>query len=155
MPNSGLTTYEVFKVLRPEQVDAISNVAEQISMKAGDTVYRQGDQADRIYAVLEGQVALRLPRQDGVSLLIEELTGGSLFGSCVCFDLPHYALTALCTEDCRLLSIDAATLKRLMEEDLSMGHAVQTLLSRTYFQRYINAMRNLQAIVQALPLEAE
>jgi hypothetical protein len=76
-----------------------------------------------------------------------------MFGSCVCFEVPNYSLTAQCTEDARLLSIRADTLKRLMEDDLVMGYAIQTRISRVYFQRYIDAMRMLQGIVQTIPLQ--
>ena len=46
-------------------------------------------------------------------------------------------------------------MKRLMEEDLVMGYAIQTRISRVYFQRYIDAMRMLQGIVQTIPLQPE
>ena len=155
MTAEPLSSHEVFQFLRPEQVEAISNNAEEISFKAGQFVYRQGDKAEHVFAVLEGQVALRLPRKGGVSLLIEEVTKGALFGSCICLQLAEYSLSAQCTEDSKLLSINSATLMTLMDQDLTMGYAVQTLISRTYFQRYVDTMKKLQAIVQAIPLEAE
>jgi CRP-like cAMP-binding protein len=153
MTAEPLTSYEVFQFLRPEQMKTISDNAEEISFKAGQFVYRQGDKADHVFAVLTGQVALRLPRKDRVSLLIEEVTEGDLFGSCICFQLSEYSLSAQCTVDSSLLSINADTLRRLMDQDLAMGYAVQTLISRTYFQRYVETMKKLQAIVQAIPLE--
>jgi CRP-like cAMP-binding protein len=154
MTVSTLSSHEVFQFFRPEQVEKLSDNAEEVSFKAGQFVYRKGEKAKHLFAVIAGQVALRLPRKDGVSLLIEEVTEGSLFGSCACFQLDEYSLTAQCTEDSRLLSINSATLKTLMDQDLTMGYAVQTLISRTYFQRYLETMKKLQAIVQAIPLEA-
>ncbi|MCP4900326.1 MAG: cyclic nucleotide-binding domain-containing protein [bacterium] len=154
MTTEPLSSHEVFQFLRPDQVETISDNAEEVSFKAGQFVYRQGDKADHAFAVLKGQVALRLPRKDGVSLLIEEVTKGALFGSCICFQLSEYSVTAQCTEDSNLLSINAGTLKALMDEDLTMGYAVQTLISRTYFMRYLETMKKLQAIVQAMPFDA-
>ena len=154
MTAQPLSSHEVFRFFRPEQVEAISDNAEEISFRAGQFVYRKGDEAEYMFTVLKGQVALRLPRRDGVSLLIEEVTEGALFGSCACFQLEEYSLSAQCTEDSKLLSINSNTLKTLMDQDLTMGYAVQTLISRTYFQRYLETMKKLQAIVQAIPLEA-
>jgi len=154
MTAQPLSSHEVFQFLRPDQVEIISNNAEEVSFKAGQFVYRQGDKPEHVFAVLRGQVALRLPRKGGVSLLIEEVTEGSLFGSCICFQLDAYSLSAQCTEDSELLSINSATLKTLMDQDLTMGYTVQTLISRTYFQRYVETMKKLQAIVQVIPLEA-
>jgi CRP-like cAMP-binding protein len=154
MIGERLSSHDVFKLLHPEQVDAISEAVEEVSFKAGDTVYRQGEKADYLYAVLEGQVALRLPREGGVSIHIEELTEGALFGSCVCFSLEEYALMAQCTEDAKLLKIHAQTLKEVMDQDLTMGYAIQSHISQVYFKRYLETMKKLQAIVQAIPLEA-
>ena len=70
-------------------------------------------------------------------------------------EIDTYTLTAQCTEDSRLLKIKASTLKRLMDDDLIMGYAIQTIISRVYFKRYIDTMRKLQAIVRSIPLEAE
>ena len=143
---------ELFPLLRPEQVHALSEVSEGVSFAAGETVYSRGDHAADLFVVLEGQVSLRMPQAGGASLVIDEAVKGDIFGYCVCLDLHAYSLTAVCTHDCRLLKIRAKTLKRLMDRDLITGYAVQTLISRVYFQRYLETMNKLQAIVQSLPL---
>jgi len=153
MPTQQLASHEIFQMLRPEQVDAISSAAEEISLKPGDVVFHQGERADHFFVVLEGQVALRLGRPGGVSVLIDEATPGATFGSCVCLQIDTYSLSAQCTAPTRLLKIKAATLKKLMDDDLVMGYAVQTMISRIYFKRYVDTMRKLQAMIQSIPLE--
>jgi len=140
---------EVFQFLRPDQVRVISDD------QAGETIYEKGAKADYFYVVLDGQVSLRLPGQSGVSIQIEELTGGAVFGSCICFQLVEYSLNAQCTRDSSLLKIESATLKELMDEDLLMGYTIQTQISRIYFNRYIETMKKLQSIVMNLPLETD
>lgn len=144
---------EVFQFLRPEQIMAISDVAEVVECRAGDTIYEKDTRADHFYVVLDGQVSLRLPGQSGVSLQVEELTKGAMFGSCVCFQLVDYSLNAQCTTDSRLLKIESATLKELMDSDLVLGYTIQTQISRIYFRRYIDTMKKLQSIILNLPLE--
>ncbi len=144
---------EVFQFLRPEQMKAISDVAEVVEFGAGETIYEMGARADHFYVVLDGQVSLRLPGQSGVSVQIEELTKGAMFGSCICFQLINYSLNAQCTSNSRLLKIESATLKELMDDDLLMGYTIQTQISRIYFNRYIDTMKKLQSIVLNLPLE--
>jgi CRP-like cAMP-binding protein len=153
METTQLESHEIFQHLRPEQINVLSSAAEEVSLKAGDTVFRSGEPADDFFVVLEGQVALRMLRPDGVSVLIDEVTGDAIFGSCVCFQIDSYTLTAQCTEDSRILKIKASTLKKLMDDDLVMGYAIQTMISRVYFKRYVDTMRKLQAIVQSIPLE--
>jgi CRP-like cAMP-binding protein len=79
---------------------------------------------------------------------------GALFGSCVCFQLHEYSLSAMCTRDTKLLKIKAATLQRLMDDDHSVGYPLQRMISQTYFKRYVDTMQKLQAIIQTLPLRS-
>jgi len=149
-----LTSQEVFGFLRPKQVHAISENSERVSLASGDTVYEQGAEADYFFTVLEGEVALHLPGQGGVNVLIEELTKGAMFGSCLCFQRNSYALTARCTRDSVLLKVKSEVLMNLMEKDLKMGYPLQARLSKIYFNRYIDTMQKLQAIMMNIPTES-
>ena len=154
MATEQLTGHDLFQLLRPEQVRAISDAAEEITLKAGETVFRRGDKADYLFVVLDGQVALRLPSKEGLSTLIDEVTRGAIFGSCICFQLDSYTLNARCTEDSKLLKIRAATLKGQLDDDPVLGYEVQTLISRVYFKRYLDTTQKLQAILRTMPIEA-
>jgi CRP-like cAMP-binding protein len=150
--SAQFTGRELFPLLRPEQVHALSEVAERLSLKKGEIVYNRGDAAMHLYVVIDGQVSLRMRRTDGASLVIDEAGKGEIFGYCVCLDLHTYSTTAICSKDSTLLKIDATSLKKLMDRDLMTGYAVQTLISRVYFRRYLETMKKLQAIVQSIPL---
>mgnify|MGYP001212098496 CR=1 FL=1 len=152
MITEALSSHDVFGFLQPEQVDAISDVSEVTEYAPGEPVFRSGESADSLYAVLEGEVRLELPRDGGVSLSIEDLSTGALFGSCVCFDLNRYTLSAICATQCKLLKISAEGLKRVMEDDPATGYQVQRMISRTYFKRYVGAMRKLQTVAESLTL---
>jgi CRP-like cAMP-binding protein len=154
MAEDKLTGHDLFQLLRPEQLRAISDAAEKVTLKAGETVFRRGDQAEYLFVVLDGQVALRLPSKEGFSTLIDEATRGAIFGSCLCFQFDSYTLNAQCTEDSKLLKIRAATLKRQLGEDPALGYEIQTLVSRVYFKRYLDTMQKLQAILRTMPIEA-
>ena len=90
---------------------------------------------------------MRLPNNGGAGILIDRLTDGAMFGSCVCFYRDSYTLTAQCTKDSELLKIASAVLKDLMDGDLKMGYALQTRISEVYFNRYVETMKILQASV--------
>ena len=140
---------------RSKQVDSISNAAKAVRYKGGDTVYSQGEPAEFIYVVLEGEVLLRLPGKGGLSVPIDVATAGTMFGSCMCFDIKTYSTTAQCTQDSKLLKIEAVALSDLMDEDLRIGYAMQRRLSQIYFKRYLDTMSKLQTVAMSLPVEAE
>jgi CRP/FNR family cyclic AMP-dependent transcriptional regulator len=149
-----LQSQDVFGFLTPNQVDSISNAAQTVRFKAGDVVYSQGEPAESIYVVLEGEVLLRLPGKGGISVPLDVVTPGAMFGSCLCFGIESYSTTAQCTQDSKLLKIKAAALSSLMDEDLRMGYTMQRRLSQIYFNRYLNTMGKLQTVVMSLPVEA-
>lgn len=153
MEVKGLKRREFFKFLRPDQVHVLSKSADRIEYKAGDIVYHRGAKAEYFYVVISGQVSLRLPGREGTSILIDQLEEGSMFGSCVSFAIDAYMLTAQCTEDSDILRFRSAVLKDLMDEELQMGYAIQSEISKMYFKRYIETMKKLQAIVMNIPVE--
>ena len=62
-----LGSQDVFGFLRPEQLDVLSDAADVVDYKEGDTVYYHGKRAEHMYVVLKGEVSLRLPGKGGIS----------------------------------------------------------------------------------------
>ncbi|MGC8643884.1 MAG: cyclic nucleotide-binding domain-containing protein [Isosphaeraceae bacterium] len=149
-----LQRQEIFHLLRPEQVNLLSEASKVAKFKAGEVIYRQGEKADRFYIVLKGQVSLRLPAKTaGLSLLIDELTEGDMFGASVFAALDAYNLNAQCIEESEILVISASALRAIMDEDPRIGYVIQARISEIYFKRYVEAMEKLQAVVMNIPLE--
>jgi CRP-like cAMP-binding protein len=149
------TKEQVFEFLRPDEIDSLSNRAEVIRLEAGQLVYQKGDRADFLYVVLRGAVALRLPGRDGVTVLIDQLTKpGSMFGACTSPSIETCVLTAQCEQDTELLRIEKSALKQLLDDDPRMGYAIQSKISEIYFKRYIETMRQLQAIIMNIPIRS-
>jgi CRP/FNR family cyclic AMP-dependent transcriptional regulator len=154
MEQIGLHGHTLFQMLRPEQVKAISDAAEEVALEAGSPVYHRGDPAEFFYVVREGVVALRGMRADGVGLHVDEARPGEIFGACICFGRDRYTLDARCEEPTRLIRISAQVLKRLLDADPRLGYAVQSYISGVYFRRYVDTVTKLQAVVHSLPLTA-
>ncbi|MFC1661585.1 Crp/Fnr family transcriptional regulator [Gemmatimonadota bacterium] len=149
-----ITQKDLFGVLTPDHVHAISDVAEKVKLKAGQTVYTKGDKASWFFVILKGEVALRLPGSEDVSVHVAQLGPGAIFGSCLGFRRAAYAVTAQCTQSAELLKVENKVLKKMMDRDPRMGYILQSYLSDVYFSRYLDTMRKLQAIVVHLPLES-
>jgi CRP-like cAMP-binding protein len=148
-----LVAQDVFGALRSEQVNAISEASEKITCSAGEVIYEQGAPAEYFFVVLEGEITLRMPGRSGVSVVIDQLGKGQMFGGCVGFCRDTYAVTAQCSSDSVLLKVKSPVLRKLMDDDLVMGYALQTRISEIYFTRYIETMKKLQAIVMNIPIE--
>ena len=150
----SLTSQEVFSFLLPDQVNAISDASERVSFKPGDVVYSKGDKATDFYIVLDGEITLRLPGNAGVGVVIDQLQRGEIFGGALGAGRKTYALSAHCTDKAKLLRVKSSALKSLMKKDVRMGYHLQAYISNSYFNRYVDTMKKLQAIVMNLPIEA-
>jgi len=149
-----LKKQDIFQLLRPDQVNSLSEASKAAKFKAGDMIYTRGSQADRFYIVLDGQVSLRLPgRTAGLSVLIDELTKGDMFGGCISTALDVYILNAQCMVESEILVISVSALRAIMDEDPRIGYVIQSGISKIYFRRYIETMEKLQAIITNIPVE--
>jgi CRP-like cAMP-binding protein len=155
MATSQLLAQDVFSYLTPEQINTIHDASEIVERKAGEVVFAHGEAAQSVYIVLEGEVALRLAAQKGLSLLIESLGSGAIFGVSGVFGPGQYMCSAQCIANSKILRIESAALQRLTDADCRMGYALQTRISELYFKRYIETMRKLQAIVTSIPFDVQ
>jgi signal-transduction protein with cAMP-binding, CBS, and nucleotidyltransferase domain len=150
-----LTSHEVFGFLLPEQVHAISEAAERVSFKAGENIYEKGDKADYFFIILDGEVTLRLPTSPGgLSLVVDHMGKGAIFGGPLGQKRKGYCLSAQGAQRGKLLKIEISVMKKLMEKDMRMGLSLQRYVASAYFDRYIDTMKKLQAIVMNIPVEA-
>jgi len=150
----ALTSQEVFGFLLPEQVNTISDASERVTFKPGEYVYEKGEKADFFFILLDGEVTLRLPTPGGLSLVIDQMGKGDIFGGPLGQKRRAYALSAQCSKKAKLLKIDISVMKRLMDKDMRMGLSLQRYVSNAYFDRYVDTMKKLQAIVMHIPVEA-
>ena len=74
---------------------------EQISVAAGQPVFREGDEAHELFVLLEGEVDLRVGDQ-----VVETVQPGGLFGELALVVSSRRTATALAKTDARLVPIN-------------------------------------------------
>jgi CRP/FNR family transcriptional regulator, cyclic AMP receptor protein len=82
------------------------------SFKAGETIFAEGDRADRVYMVNTGTVSLS---KDGQ--LLERAGPGVVFGELALIDRAGRSATAAAETDCELSSIDKRRFWFLVQEN--------------------------------------
>jgi len=145
---------QLFGILKPEQRETLTKAAIAAAFKDGEVIYSKGNQAAYLYLILEGEVALRLPGPEGVSILIEQLGQGEIFGLNATFDLGFYSVTAQAVGPTKAIKMETAVLQHIMDADTQVGYGIQKRISELYYKRYVAAARRLQSIVTAINLQA-
>ena len=90
--------------------------------KAGEVLFRLGDEAEHLYILVEGRVDF--PEVDA------SVVPGEIFGEIAFFSPERRrTLTARCGEDCVLLSIDQSTVRQLYFQNPGFGFEIVGLIA--------------------------
>jgi CRP-like cAMP-binding protein len=95
---------------------------KQSRRKAGEVLFRQGDDAEHLYILVDGRVEFP---ENGASVV-----PGQMFGEIAFFSPDRKrTLSARCAEDCVLLSINQATVRELYYQNPSFGFEIVGLVA--------------------------
>jgi EAL domain-containing protein (putative c-di-GMP-specific phosphodiesterase class I) len=110
-----------------------------VRMRAGETLFREGDAPTTAFILEEGQVEIRAT-QRGQSVVLAVLGPGAIIGEMAVIDAAPRTATAVAISDCRLLALDRAQIAERID---SADPIIRALLQGT-LQRYRSALAALQ-----------
>jgi signal-transduction protein with cAMP-binding, CBS, and nucleotidyltransferase domain len=143
---------DLFALLTPKEVEVLSNACGVVSLKKGERVYSVGFPASHLFVLLKGRVELRRPTKGGLSLLVDDIPEGGVFGVSSLTKGERYLLNAQCVEDSDVLKVESSTLRGLLDQNPAAGYAIERRICQIFFKRYVDAMERLQGVAQAVPL---
>ena len=82
------------------------------SHKAGDTIFREGDEGRAMYVVIEGAVRLSVTGRS-----LEKVGPGGVFGEMALIDAAPRSATAFAVTDCRLVAITRDRFTALIQQN--------------------------------------
>ena len=111
------------------------------SFPEGKTIFHQGDEAYRLYILIEGAVTLTVKTGEKIDFMTSTIDKeGAIFGMPSLLEPFRYNVTAKCLKPSKVLMIEAGHIRKEMEQDLKMGMEIMKKLASIYFNR-LNEMR--------------
>ncbi len=105
---SELARGRLFTRLTEQQLQRVSNKAARVQLDEGESLFEQGDVAERFYLLLGGQIKLFRLSADGDEKVIEIINPGSTFAEALMFmEMPSYPVGAQALKAASLISIDS------------------------------------------------
>ena len=151
MSEAMIKGHELFRSLSFEEVEHVHSFSGPKPFKAGEFVFRKGDQGSHFFVVLEGRVNLILPSEDNESqLVVGRLGKGDILGLSPLLGTERHTTLAKCGEDSTVLAVEIAPFRRLLEDNPRVGLHMMTVMARAYFSRYIDTLGSIQGIVNDL-----
>ena len=132
---------ELFSNLKDPQLEILLSCSSVRSFSQGETIFRQGEEANYLYLLIEGMVDLTVKAEEQVDFMTSKVEKeGAVFGTPSLMEPFRYNVTATCLKPTKVLMIGANPLKKMIEEDPMMGMEVMKKLASIYFNR-LNELR--------------
>ena len=122
-----LRKVEEFADLPDDQLDWFLSQAEEMQLKAGETYSRQGDPADAMFVVLDGQLQLR--GELGGEIFVFTLSPGEITGTLPFSRMKQFTVTGRALTDGRLLKFPSSKFVELVPKMPELAKRLVGLMS--------------------------
>jgi CRP-like cAMP-binding protein len=139
----------IMAYLEDDMLDHLTSITDVLTFNEKETIFRQGDTADRFYMVKRGKVLLEQKLTDKITVFVGSVKPGFSFGWSTMIEEGYYSANAVCAEPSEIYSIIGNRIKTLCQKHPDMGvRLTQRLLmvlkkrydSRT--EQFIKAIKN-------------
>ena len=143
--NAPLSEFALFRNLPEELLDKVAAFSQEENFSQGEAIFREGDQADKLHFLLEGEIVLKVkltsrPDSVTVSAVSQHYEGFGWSGIVPPF---YYTASAICDTDCKVLTIPGDKILKLLEENPSAGFTVMQRLTELIASRLRNSRQAL------------
>ena len=132
---------DLFKGLNVKQLQRLSKDFVETSFQAGEIIFSQGEPAQKLYILIEGEVTLGIKAKGEIDITAYSASKkGEVFGLPSLTKPYQSNVTATCNKKTKVLCIRGETLRKLMKDDSKMGMAIMNRIAETYLSR-LNSTR--------------
>ncbi len=139
-----LAEHPFFQGLAPQHLHMLGNCATEESFEPGSYILREGEHAERFYAIRKGKVALEAVAAPHGPITIEILEAGEALGWSWFFPPYRWQFNARVVEPTQAIVIDGVCLRAKCEEDSKFGYEFLKRLAQTVVHRLQATRRQLR-----------
>jgi len=132
---------ELFKDIDTEVMNEIANICSEESYAKGTVLFEKGDEAERLYILMEGRV--RLVVKNGGTLNFNLTGQGDIFGWSCMVESGRYTASGVCATDLKAVKIEREKLDKIFSLHPDAGVKVLRRLAGVFSKRLSNAYQNL------------
>lgn len=117
-----LANHPFFKGLAEEYLALIAGCASNVVFKAGEYLFKEGEEASQFYILRHGKVAIEAYSPSRGPIVIYTHEAGDVVGWSWLFPPYHWHFSGRAVELTRLISLDAVCLRGKCEQDPLLGY---------------------------------
>ena len=132
----NLPSGDLFEGFSEFQSQCLAALVEEVDVKKGEWLFREGEPAGHFYCIKHGAVELLTRIDDYIELPITILrSAGSYFGTSSLVAPYTYSISARSFEESSLLAIKQNRLMEQIKQDPEMGFIIMSNLAKTFLDR--------------------
>ena len=124
-----------FGSLPPSMFDALLRKSRLTTLHAGQRLFVQGEQANAVFAVVEGLIKLTVEKPDGSEVLVETFHAGTSFAEALAFGNEVYPVSATAIVESKVLIAPSEVVQYEVRKN---PEAMSAILAATY--RHLHAL---------------
>ena len=145
---------ELFDTLEESQLNALLSNSSVKSYSQGETIFQQGEDAKRLYILIQGEVDLTVKAQEEIGFMTSKIEKeGAVFGTPSLMEPFRYNVTAKCLKPTKVLVIEAHHIRKKIEENPRMGVEIMRKLASIYFNRLNELRSGVSNLVKSFKLK--
>lgn len=129
--NDTLRNCELFETLSDHELLKVSSMCQEQTFGAGESIYLQGERAQKTYVIKDGCVALH--RMVGVEstewVAIDTAEQGAVIGWAALIEPRVHIASAVCLRGTKVVAIDGAELRCMLDKEPGAGFEVMKKLA--------------------------
>jgi CRP/FNR family transcriptional regulator, cyclic AMP receptor protein len=128
-PADLLADVDLFGDLTPEERQQLADASTTEELRRGDVLFHEDDDADMLYVVIEGRIAIAKRSIDGRESVVALMEAGDLFGEMSLFEPLGRSAEARALEPSQVLAIGYAPIRQVYERRPELLWGVVELLA--------------------------
>ena len=134
---------ELFQKISSHIIDEVAELVTEEGYPAGDVLFREGDVADFLYILEEGEINLVISGEKRLSFPMNKV--GAVFGWSSLVEPNRYTATAECVRESKVIKIDAERLMRVFQRHPAEGLTIMKRLAGVIAARLIQSYKEAVA----------
>lgn len=143
----SLTGIPLFDGLDEADLRLLEPLFEPVSYPAGSLIFHQGDPAEFLYILGEGEVAIRYKPEDGEALTVTQVRPGGVFGWSAVVGSAAYTSGAIALTPIEAVRVHGRDLLALSRQYPRLGELLLSRLAALVSTRWQHAREQVQAIL--------
>jgi CRP-like cAMP-binding protein len=148
MPSDAFNTLPIFHGMSSPQHELLRALFFAYDCADETIIFEQGDLAEYLYIVVEGEVIVSFKPDDGPAITVARILPGGVVGWSAALGSRMYTSGAYCTGDTQLLRIRGTDLRKLCEQYPDTGVILLDRLAAVIAQRLTNTHDQVLALLE-------